>query len=224
MPILAHVIRDERQGLLLVHNFGLVTFALFTFVLVLRPLAGLLERILPTLYRRFRDGPGMSIQGSCHGSLTPDPLCCVSLSSDGQFKFACRARLSIALDNKNLLRSLGERYWTLVLVSIGPEAIIHDQFRPTGGCGPIERKPIIVRMTERIACSCVTCPTCGIWVVLPFRVEVDPKEPKVTVVCAAPECAREFVFGWDEARTFELPHELFERRHFYRSELQSTST
>ena len=79
-------------------------------------------------------------------------------------------------------------------------------------------------MAERIACSCVTCPKCGTWVVLPSRVEIDSKQPKGKIVCEGPDCAREFVFDWDEARTFELPHRLFERRHFYRSELQSTST
>ena len=82
----------------------------------------------------------------------------------------------------------------------------------------------LVYMADHIVCSCVTCPRCGTWVVLPSQVEIDRKQSKGKIVCAAPDCAREFVFDWDEARTFELPLGLFERRHFYRSELQSTST
>ena len=79
-------------------------------------------------------------------------------------------------------------------------------------------------MAERIVCSCVTCLSCGSWVVLPSRIEIDPKQPKGKIVCAAPDCAREFAFDWEEARTFELPLGLFERRHFYRSEIKSNSS
>jgi hypothetical protein len=39
-------------------------------------------------------------------------------------------------------------------------------------------------------------------------------------ICPAPECGKEFAFEGGETRLFELPVSLFERRHFYRSELQ----
>lgn len=39
-------------------------------------------------------------------------------------------------------------------------------------------------------------------------------------LCPAPDCHREFEFARDETRAFEVPLALFERRHFYRSELQ----
>lgn len=79
-------------------------------------------------------------------------------------------------------------------------------------------------MADRIACSCVTCPKCGTWVVLPSRVESDPMQARSKIRCAAPDCGSEFQFNWDEIRTFELPLVLFERRHFFRSELASSST
>jgi hypothetical protein len=42
---------------------------------------------------------------------------------------------------------------------------------------------------------------------------------KVSRTCPAPECGKEFAFELGETRVFELPLLLFERRHFYRSEL-----
>jgi hypothetical protein len=46
-------------------------------------------------------------------------------------------------------------------------------------------------------------------------------DPAVTVktTCTAPQCAREFSFETGDTQIFELPVTLFERRHFYRSEL-----
>lgn len=79
-------------------------------------------------------------------------------------------------------------------------------------------------MAERIACSCVTCPSCGTWVVLPFRVEIDLKRSKSKLFCTVPDCGREFEFDLAEARTFDLPLRLFERRYFYRSEFQASAT
>ena len=79
-------------------------------------------------------------------------------------------------------------------------------------------------MADRILCSCVTCPKCGAWVVLPTRMEVGSGESKMRVSCSVPNCGKEFEFHSDETRTFELPVMLFERRHFYRSELQETGT
>lgn len=79
-------------------------------------------------------------------------------------------------------------------------------------------------MADRIACLCVTCPQCGTWIVLPSRVAIDESQPKSKIRCAAPDCCREFEFNWDEIRTFDLPFLLFERRHFYRSELAEAST
>jgi hypothetical protein len=42
--------------------------------------------------------------------------------------------------------------------------------------------------------------------------------------CPVPECGKEFEFDWSETRVNEVPLELFERRHFYRSELQEAGT
>lgn len=46
------------------------------------------------------------------------------------------------------------------------------------------------------------------------------KPSNLRTSCPVPECAKEFEFEVEEARTFELPLVLFERRHFYRSELE----
>jgi len=43
-------------------------------------------------------------------------------------------------------------------------------------------------------------------------------------ICAAPDCRKEFEFTSDEVRSFELPLALFERRHFFHSELRDTGT
>ena len=37
--------------------------------------------------------------------------------------------------------------------------------------------------------------------------------------CPVPECGKDFEFEIGEPRVFEVPLPLFERRHFYRSEL-----
>ena len=42
--------------------------------------------------------------------------------------------------------------------------------------------------------------------------------------CPAPNCGKEFEFDWSETQVHEVPLELFERRHFYRSELQEAGT
>ena len=44
-------------------------------------------------------------------------------------------------------------------------------------------------------------------------------EEKFRASCPAPECGKEFAFELGETRVFDLPLLLFERRHFYRSEL-----
>ena len=77
-------------------------------------------------------------------------------------------------------------------------------------------------MADRIMCSCVTCPGCGTWVVVEREIARagDINKDKVKTRCPLPECAKEFAFETNETRVFELPPSLFERRHFYRSELQ----
>jgi hypothetical protein len=75
-------------------------------------------------------------------------------------------------------------------------------------------------MADRIACSCVTCPKCGTWVVVRHRNEGGESGKKVRERCPAPECGKEFEFEADETRVFEVPLPLFERRHFYGSELR----
>jgi hypothetical protein len=79
-------------------------------------------------------------------------------------------------------------------------------------------------MADRIACSCVTCPTCGIWVVVRPQGQLPSSQEKCSEICSAPECGRAFDFEADVARVFEVPLPLFERRHFYRSELQETGS
>jgi hypothetical protein len=44
-------------------------------------------------------------------------------------------------------------------------------------------------------------------------------EEKLRASCPVSECGKEFVFELGETRVFEVPLLLFERRHFYRSEL-----
>ncbi len=75
-------------------------------------------------------------------------------------------------------------------------------------------------MADRIACSCVTCPKCGTWVVLGRDPDVGQSTTKLRTTCSAPDCGKEFEFEASEARVFEVPMLLFERRHFYRSDLQ----
>lgn len=79
-------------------------------------------------------------------------------------------------------------------------------------------------MADGIVCSCVTCPNGGTWVVLASRPEVGLKASKLRNFCPAQGCAVEFEFRPDEAHTFQLPHVLFEKRYFYRSELKAVGT
>ena len=74
-------------------------------------------------------------------------------------------------------------------------------------------------MADRIACSCVTCPKCGTWIVVKQQTEDGKNKNKFRENCPAPECGKEFEFETSEARVFDVPLSLFERRHFYRSEL-----
>src|ERR1700683_655037 len=74
-------------------------------------------------------------------------------------------------------------------------------------------------MVDRIACSCVTCPKCGSWVVVRQQTEGGANKKKFRESCPAPECAKEFEFETDETRRLEVPFPPFERRLFYRSEL-----
>ena len=46
-----------------------------------------------------------------------------------------------------------------------------------------------------------------------------PKGEDPDHTCPVSECGKEFSFEASETRLFELPISLFERRHFYRSEL-----
>ena len=76
-----------------------------------------------------------------------------------------------------------------------------------------------LEMADRIACSCVTCPKCGAWVVVTRQHRMGEAQEKVRATCPVPECGKEFAFELGETRMFDLPLLLFERRHFYRSEL-----
>jgi hypothetical protein len=70
-------------------------------------------------------------------------------------------------------------------------------------------------MADRIACSCVTCPKCGTWVVVRQPTEVGSSKEKSRANCPAPECGKEFEFEAGEIRVFEISLPLSERRHFY---------
>jgi hypothetical protein len=75
-------------------------------------------------------------------------------------------------------------------------------------------------MADRIACSCVTCPKCGTWIVVKEPIERGVHKDKFRANCPAPECGKAFEFERTETRVFEIPLPLFERRHFYGSELR----
>jgi hypothetical protein len=75
-------------------------------------------------------------------------------------------------------------------------------------------------MADRIACSCVTCPKCGTWVVVSPQTKLARNQEKSRASCPAADCGKEFEFSSDDTRVFELPLSLFERRHFFRSELR----
>jgi hypothetical protein len=47
----------------------------------------------------------------------------------------------------------------------------------------------------------------------------ETNKEKVNTTCPGPECGKQFAFAVGETKVFELPMTLFERRHFYRSEL-----
>jgi hypothetical protein len=75
-------------------------------------------------------------------------------------------------------------------------------------------------MADRIVSACVTCPKCGTWVVVEREISAGMKDGKFRAVCPAPECGKAFEFENVETRVFELPPAIFERRHFFRSELR----
>lgn len=77
-----------------------------------------------------------------------------------------------------------------------------------------------LEMADRIACSCVTCPKCGTWVVLTQPTALESSKEKFRAGCPVLECGKEFEFEAGETHVFELPLPLFERRHFFRSELR----
>jgi hypothetical protein len=77
-----------------------------------------------------------------------------------------------------------------------------------------------LEMADRIACSCVTCPKCGTWVVLTQPTALESSKEKFRAGCPVLECGKEFEFEAGETHVFELPLPLFERRHFYGSELR----
>ena len=77
-------------------------------------------------------------------------------------------------------------------------------------------------MADRILCACVTCPKCGTWIVVEREIRSGAKRGKFRATCGVPECGKEFDFEDRETRVFELPPSIFERRHFYRSELRDS--
>jgi hypothetical protein len=81
--------------------------------------------------------------------------------------------------------------------------------------------PYNLSVADHFLCSCVTCPACGAWVVVERELASGRGQQKFRAVCAVPDCGREFGFEEGETRIFELPASLFERRHFYGSELRT---
>ena len=85
-----------------------------------------------------------------------------------------------------------------------------------------ERWPLYnCSVADRILCSCVTCAGCGAWIVVQERTAggITTDKDRLSATCPVPDCGKEFAFHGRETRVFELPVSLFERRHFYRSEL-----
>ena len=74
-------------------------------------------------------------------------------------------------------------------------------------------------MADSIVCSCVTCPKCGSWIVVERELASGGRGGKFRATCSVPECGKEFEFDNTETRVFEVPAAIFERRHFYRSDL-----
>ncbi len=52
------------------------------------------------------------------------------------------------------------------------------------------------------------------------EIRLGAEQGKFKATCCVPECGKEFEFEDGETRVFELPPSIFERRHFYRSELR----
>jgi hypothetical protein len=51
------------------------------------------------------------------------------------------------------------------------------------------------------------------------QTELGEDKEKFRASCPVPECGKDFEFETGETRIFEVPLSLFERRHFYLSEL-----
>jgi hypothetical protein len=82
-------------------------------------------------------------------------------------------------------------------------------------------RPYNLSVADHFVCSCVTCPACGAWVVVERELAAGRGQQKFRAMCAVPDCGKDFEFLEGETRIFELPASLFERRHFYRSELRT---
>ena len=59
----------------------------------------------------------------------------------------------------------------------------------------------------------------GLGLLSDSKPKVGRSKEKFRASCPVPECGKEFEFEIGETRVFDLPLPLFERRHFYRSEL-----
>jgi hypothetical protein len=51
------------------------------------------------------------------------------------------------------------------------------------------------------------------------EISAGTKTSKYRAVCPVPDCGKNFEFEDVETRVFELPPAIFERRHFFRSEI-----
>jgi hypothetical protein len=133
-----------------------------------------------------------------------------------------RARFILGLSWKSklsrVLLASRKRAFTLTC-----ERVSHIQSKPGLPWNPEPSSEALynLAMADCIVCSCVTCPGCGTWVVVEREIaRAGGSKDKVRTSCPSSECAKEFAFETNETRVFELPLPLFERRHFFRSELQ----
>lgn len=76
---------------------------------------------------------------------------------------------------------------------------------PNGREAANTSSPYNFLMADRIVCSCVTCPKCGIWVVIRPQNQLRLSEEECSANCPAAESGREFKFEASEAHVFEIP-------------------
>ncbi len=72
-----------------------------------------------------------------------------------------------------------------------------------------EKSFTLGQMSDRIVCSCITCPKCGTWVVVEREMTRETNKEKLSATCPGPECGKQFSFAPGETKVFELADEPF---------------